>query len=309
MKSTPSQPGFSLPAPRLLAAAAALVLLAAGAPAAARGAPDEPPPLWFPVGEELVFRIYWGFVPVGASRIKTGWVERDGKRLLRIRYRARTNRLFNRIYPVDDVAETLVDPGPFLPQRFVFRMKRRGRATDDTVQFDHEAGRAVLRSRHTGTNRTFAITRNMRDIITFLYMLRADELQPGTRSRHRFVDSNGVVDMELNMRGYERVSLPLFGKVESLRVEPRANFAGVLIEEGKVTAWCSHDARRLLTRMTVDGPLANVNIVLCQVHGPGDDAWARKTRESGVPRCVSDLELAEDDDGPPPPAAAAAQAE
>jgi hypothetical protein len=35
------------------------------------GVSDADSGLWFPVGEELFYKVYWGFIPVGSTRIVT----------------------------------------------------------------------------------------------------------------------------------------------------------------------------------------------------------------------------------------------
>ena len=56
-------------------------------------------------------------VSVGTCRITTQWVEEDGRTLLAIRYRTRSNKVIAVIYPVDDKIESIVDPETFC--RFV----------------------------------------------------------------------------------------------------------------------------------------------------------------------------------------------
>jgi len=46
----------------------AALLIAAGACAAEN---NEQPELWFPVGEQLTYQIYWGIFPVAESRVTT----------------------------------------------------------------------------------------------------------------------------------------------------------------------------------------------------------------------------------------------
>src|SRR5210317_34638 len=81
--------------------------------------------IWFPVGEQLFHKIYWGFIPVGKSVTTTRTVEREGKEYIQIRIRTRTNSFFDRIRKVDDIVESIVDPETFLPVSFSRRMIRR----------------------------------------------------------------------------------------------------------------------------------------------------------------------------------------
>lgn len=255
--------------------------------AADQGKADrQPADLWFPVGEELVYRLYWGIIPVGKSRVRTFWRDTpDGRRLV-IRYRTTTNRLFDRIYPVDDFAEAVIEPQAFLPDRFTLRMTRRRDACDQTASFDFAKGVCHWHSRCAGSTCTFAIKENSRDLISLMYYLRTAGVRAGERQRWQFAGDRGLVDLGLAGHGIEEVDLPLLGRVPCLRVEPQADFGGFLIEDGKVTAWISNDDRRLCTRLTIKAPLARVRVKLCQVFGPGEDYWTEATgRVSGEDAC------------------------
>ena len=56
------------------------------------------------MGETLDYRIYWGVIPVGSSRVTTEWIEEDGRTLIAIRFRTKSNDVLSKIYPVDDFA-------------------------------------------------------------------------------------------------------------------------------------------------------------------------------------------------------------
>lgn len=249
------------------------------------------PSFGFPVGEELGYRIYWGKIPVGISRIRTEWVEEGGRKKLAIRYRNRTNKVFNAIYPVHDEAESIIRPGDFLPERFAMIIRRRGGTTEAAIDFDYAKKMADVAVRSGGTNAQFALGPGMRDIISFMYQLRSQGLSPRQTTKHQFMSDTGPIDLTLKTGEYEDVVLPLFGKVSSLKVEPEADFRGFLVENGKVTAWIAKE-RCLCTRMVIKAPVANVNILLCQVLGPGNDFWTEtRERKKGSAECKAEEEV------------------
>ena len=79
--------------------------------------------LWFPVGEKLVYRLYWGIIPVGTCEMCTQWIEVEGKTLLSIKATAKTTYVVSKIYPVDDYIETRVNPATFLPVEYVQKLR------------------------------------------------------------------------------------------------------------------------------------------------------------------------------------------
>ena len=127
---------------RLLTAALCLVwLTASAAPAPTAASTNAPPAVakktqaeldeiakaWvFPVGEEIVYTLYWGIIPVGRATVTASWVEFEGRTLLRVHARAVSNSVIAKLYPVDDNMESLIDPVTCRPVKFIKKM-RRGR--------------------------------------------------------------------------------------------------------------------------------------------------------------------------------------
>ena len=121
--------------------------------------PAEPAkdPLWFPVGEVLTFRLYWGFIPVGHAEFSSSWMMEGGKRFLRLQAWARSNRVLRKIYPVDDYIESVLDPETFLPVRYQQRLNEGRRLRHDYIAFDHAGGKAVCTSAVKNKEETISI--------------------------------------------------------------------------------------------------------------------------------------------------------
>lgn len=265
----------------LLVAAMAVAWPRPAAPSTSDIAPPaDSPVLWFPVGEGLVYQLRWGVVPVGKARAKTGWIRENGRLLLAIRYRAKTNHLFDALYPVDDFAESIVDPATFLPLRFTIRQMRRHAECDETTVFDRARAMAKWESRLTGKSHEFAIEPDSRDILSFMYFLRKDGLKPDEDRIFRVMADDRLFDIRVRTFKPETVRLPPYGRVDALKVEPEVNFKGLMIEHGSVTMWAAQDARRLGVQLVVRGSLASVWAALCSVEGPGDDSWIQATNKA-----------------------------
>ena len=262
---------------RTCLAIAACVTVVTAAPAS-REAPDEAAAttydLPFPVGEELHYRIYWGFIYVGSTVMTSEWVERAGRRLLRIRYRTRSNSVLSKIYPVDSVAESLVDPETFLPVRFTKNLREGRHHYHEITHFQHDAGLAHWESLVKDQIDVYEIDEDTRDIISFVYSMRAQEFPIGEEKHFRVMADEKIYDLYAKATRAERVKLKSYGRIASLRIDPtKAEFQGVFIRKGKLIVWISRDPRRLCTRLEVEVPFANVKAILHKVTGPGDDFW------------------------------------
>lgn len=231
------------------------------------------PELWFPVGEELIYRVYWGVIPVARTVATSAWVEEDGRTLLAIRYRTRSNKVIATVYPVDDLIESIIDPVTFLPVRFTKKLSEGRYKTEETTTFDHAAGEAYWHSFKHDSDKTFLIEKDTRCLVSFSYFLRKKDFIPKEKQEYRVMADDKIYDLWLNIGNYTRVKLPRYGKRSSIEIEPEAAFDGLFVRTGKINLWVSNDERKLLTQATAKIPVASIRLVLDRVRGPGDDHW------------------------------------
>ncbi|MDA1045193.1 MAG: DUF3108 domain-containing protein, partial [Verrucomicrobia bacterium] len=233
----------------------------------------------FQVGEELVYRVYWGWIPVGKSRIVTRWVEKDGKRYIAIVHRTRSSSVISAIYPVNDRLESIVDPDTFLPAKFSKNLHEGRHRYHETTWFDHPKKEAHWVSFRKQTEKTYAIKADTRDMLCFLYYIRSMKMAEGNVVKAEVMADEKLYDLEVNVYGVDEVRTKGFGKVKARKLEPKAKFDGLFVRKGKMNTWASLDDRFVAVRIEADLPFANVKVLLAEVHGPGDDFWIRNTIE------------------------------
>jgi len=73
----------------------------------------------------------------------------------------------------------------------------------------------------------------------------------------------------------ERLSLAKYGRIDSLKIEPKGKFDGMFVRKGRMWLWVSDDPRYVIVRATASVPVASIKIILREVRGPGDDFWIR----------------------------------
>jgi hypothetical protein len=228
----------------------------------------------WPVGEKLTYHIYWGYIPVGSASGWTEWTEYKGRRVLAIRLRTLSNKFVEKLYPVDDTIESLVDPVTFLPLQFTKTLNEGKNHYNEVTTFDHKNLVAHWESKITGKTRELKLTPDVRDIPSLMYYLRGRPFVPGTREHFSVMADEKIYDLWLNVQKKETTSLPYYGKVASIKTEPEAAFEGLFVRRGKLWLWVSDDERRLATKVVGSVPVATINAVLWQVEGPGNDFWA-----------------------------------
>jgi hypothetical protein len=241
------------------------------------GGDGTPPELWFPVGEKMTYRIYWGMIPVGESEISTAWIRDNDRTLLAINYRARSNKALAKLYPVDDTVQTIVDPETFLPLSFIVDLKEGRHRNREMTTFDYTNGIGRWQSLVKNKQKTFAIDAETRDLVSFMYFARNKGFRPDTSHRFRVMADEKVYDLLVKVqKQLEPVDLPNHGKLSCLRLDPEAQFNGIFVRKGKATVWVSNDKRCLTTKVTASVPIVgSVKAVLVSVTGPGDDAWVK----------------------------------
>lgn len=227
----------------------------------------------WPVGERITYRIYWGYIPVALATGWTEWAEYQGRRVLAIRFRTVSNKFVEKLYPVDDSIESLVDPETFLPLQFTKNLSEGKHRHHEITIFDHPNNVAYWTSQISGKKRTFKLSPGVRDIPSLMYFLRMRTFTPGTREQFKVMADDKIYDLWLRVEKKERIPLPLYGKVMSVKTEPEAAFDGLFVRKGRLWVWISDDPRCLATQIVGSVPVASVRAVLDRVDGPGTDFW------------------------------------
>ncbi len=231
--------------------------------------------LWFPVGESFEYRLQWGVLTVGRARMRTEWEVIDGRRLLVIRGSARTTRIVERIYPIENHVVAVVDPETFLPLSYRQRVREGRRRRNETTVFYHDQGYADYTCHRKNRTKRIEISDDTRDLLTLFYAVRRDGMEIGETAHLQVLVDDDIYDLTLTAQEFERVSLPEHGGVRGLRIEPTAKFGEVFVRRGRMWGWLSDDERRVCMRLSADLPVANVHAVLINVSGPGEDRWVK----------------------------------
>ncbi len=229
----------------------------------------------FPVGETLEYRIYWGWISVGSSTATTRWEWRDDRWMLVIRFRTLSNSVIEKIYPVNDTIESVIDPDTLRPVSFLKILNEGRHHTDEFTTFDWDKMEANFRQIRKGktTHKTYAIRENTKDLVSFMYFMRQTDFQPRSSYQFEVMADEKLYDLEVKSGKLENVKTQRHGKIKSLKLEPQASFEGIFVRKGTMTLYVSNDPRRIVTRLVADTPFANVRLVLRKVSGPGSDFW------------------------------------
>ncbi|MFU8779828.1 MAG: DUF3108 domain-containing protein [Kiritimatiellia bacterium] len=234
--------------------------------------------LGFPVGEELVYQIHWGIVPVAEAVVTTAWQEGAEGELLVLRLRVRSNRAIAAIYPVSIDLESIVRMDGFRPLRHTQNRREGRRRSRLEVIFDYAGETATIRSIHRGREKSVPLEPGVRDVFTSLYYMRRYPFELGAKTHYRVLSDRNIYDLWLQTGNREvRVSSLNDQKVAAVAIEPEASVDDLFVHEGRPEIYVSRGARQLMLRMQVRVPIGSIRAVLSEVRGPAADIW--DTRE------------------------------
>jgi len=220
------------------------------------------PDVGFPVGEELTYRIYWGIVPVGYSVASTKWIEEDGRKLLAITFRTRTNKVLATIYAVDDLFESVIDPLTFLPVAFMKKQSEGRYHSHELTTFDYDTLTAYWTSFLNRGEKNYDIRPDTRDLVTFMYYMRNKTWQEGQTVKTQVMTDEKLYDLEVAVKKRETVKTVQGEKIPSIKLEPRAKFNGLFVRKGKGYLWVSEERPSVVTKITAKIPVASIKLIL-----------------------------------------------
>ncbi|MBU4366015.1 MAG: DUF3108 domain-containing protein [Verrucomicrobia bacterium] len=232
------------------------------------------PALWFPVGEQIFYKVQWGVWIVAETKVASEYIEEDGRELLAIRVTTHTKSILSVFYPVDDFIESVVDPVTFLSIRFTKRLSEGRYRLHEITTFDHKARTAHWRHLLKNESKDFAIDANTRDLISFMFYMRSQKFEPNKHYEFRVMADEKLYNLLVESRDIETLNIGNYAKIRSLKLDPEAKFQGLFVRVGKLEVWISDDERCLCVRATAKAPvIGTIRLLIDRVEGPGDDYW------------------------------------
>jgi len=236
---------------------------------------DPPPELWFPVGEEIDYYIQWGIFKVGEATSKSEWLNVDGRRMLSLSMEAESNGIVEKLYPVKEFMQTILDPVTFLPVSFEKDSHEGRHHHHEITTFDHATGKGQWKSLLKDQQKEFDIEPDTRDLMGLMYWIRKNPIRVGETREYQVMTDEKMYDLEIKAGKKDRVALKKYGKVKCIKMEPKGKFNGMFVRKGRMWLWLSNDERYVICRVVASVPVASIKIMLRKVRGPGDDFWVK----------------------------------
>lgn len=152
----------------------------------------------------------------------------------------------------------------------------RGRVRTSEAVFDHATGKATWTDYGPDqmkpiNSATVDFVEPIQDVLTVLYFVRTQKLQPGQTFDVPMVDNGRVYRCSVKVMERKKIKTAV-GRVNTIRVEP-AIFGDdrVIRTRGTLSIWVTEDARRLPVKAQVKIPVGTFDIKLKRVSYPQND--------------------------------------
>ncbi|MGE5174775.1 MAG: DUF3108 domain-containing protein [Hyphomicrobiales bacterium] len=209
------------------------------------------------LGEYFQFSIDWNGLNGGSSLMQVQNLTMvDGHRVYRIVTKTESNSFVSKFYKVRDRAESYIDAESLTTRRFIKHLREGGYKKDLDVRFDQEDHKAVY-----ADGDTVDVPAAVHDVLSAFYYVRTRPLPDGAVIRVPTHDNKTSYDMEVHVRGRERIEVPA-GKFDCVKVEPVLQSEGVFKSKGGLMVWLSDDERRIPVLVRSKIPIGSISVSL-----------------------------------------------
>ncbi len=217
-----------------------LLLLLAGR-GLAQGIPFGP-------GEEIQFRIGWGFINAGTSwlRVKDTVTVRD-RLCWQIESEARSNEVISKLYPVRDRVLSWMDVRD-LTSRGVAKHLREGSFKRDRVfEIDPEGGE-IRQLKEGELHKQAELEHHVQDVLSAFYWVRTQPLEVGRELHVKAVDNMKHYELAIRVLKRETVKVRA-GEFDCFLIQPLLVGDGLFKADGEIWIWVTADERRIPVKM------------------------------------------------------------
>jgi hypothetical protein len=126
----------------------------------------------FDVGEWFKFRIHYGLVTAGYATLEVKEAVRNNKKVYHAIGKGYTTGMSRLFFKVNDNYESFFDKVTGKPYQYVRKIDEGGYKKDQEGFFNQDKNTILVKDYKNNTNKTFASTENVQDIISTFYYLR-----------------------------------------------------------------------------------------------------------------------------------------
>ncbi|WNM19521.1 DUF3108 domain-containing protein [Flavobacterium capsici] len=213
---------------------------------------DSQKPEAYDVGEWFKFRIHYGIVTAGYATLEVKEAVKENKKVYHAIGKGYTTGMSRWFFKVDDTYESYFDKITNQPYQFVRKIDEGGYTKNQEGFFNQDKNSVLVKDYKKKTEKTFAVTENVQDILSTFYFLRnhpdINTLKVGESIVVDMFFDDETFKFKLKYIGKEDLSTK-FGTVPSMIFRPLVQSGRVFKEEESLTVWISDDDNKLPLRI------------------------------------------------------------
>lgn len=221
-------------------------------------------------GEWFNFRVHYGFVTAGYATLQVDEKMLNGKEVFHIKGYGKTTGLSRAFFKVEDIYQSYVDKDLNIPYRFIRKIDEGGHTKDIQIDFNHEAGKALVHNKKHNTTEWVDFPSEAQDMVSAFYYLR-NHLDVSKIKEGETIDMDMFFDKEnykfkLKFLGREVIRTK-FGKMASLKFRPYVQAGRVFKEKESLTVWVSDDLNKIPLLIKADLAVGSLKASLTEFKG------------------------------------------
>jgi len=193
--------------------------------------------------EEMEYILRFGFIKGGKATLIAEKDKLNKKQTIHYRMRGRTTGLVDKIYEVNDIYESWVDPETYLPVKSVRNVKEQKYRFYDEVTYDHVND--SLFSQKAGR---LKVPENVNDLVSVFFFIRQnkyfEDLLAGKEFQIPVYHGDELFMMSLKYLGIETIDTKI-GRKECYVVSPKVPKGKLLKGSDDLKIYITKDANRL----------------------------------------------------------------
>jgi hypothetical protein len=221
----------------------------------------------FQVGEQLRYRITYGFMDAGEAVLEVKSTTKkgaDGRELVHLKGTGRTLGGFNAFYKVHDVYESYVDKKGVFPWYFVRRVDEGGYKLAQDYAFKQDKNKV-----DNGAGKEFKIPMGIQDMVSSFYYARTldfKNMKVGDVVEFKCFMDNEIWPLKIKFVGNEVIHIRK-GKFNCKKFVPVVQKGRYFESENDVNFWVTDDNNRIPILVRAKIPVGTIKMHLVEWEG------------------------------------------
>ncbi|PCJ64632.1 MAG: hypothetical protein COA58_12910 [Bacteroidetes bacterium] len=219
----------------------------------------------FTYGEELKFRVHYGWINAASVKVKVADkpVMIKGRPTYNVSAYGKTFRSFDWAFRVRDHFVSYIDSQSIAPLKYYKKVEEDNYRDDDLVYYDHE------KKKLKGKKKDMDMPAYLQDIVSSIFYARTIDFSKAKIGQSFPIDiylDQEIYNLKFKYIGQEVIKSDL-GKVNCYKLRPQLVVDRVFKDEDDMTIWISADANKIPIRVKANIYIGSVKIDITSANG------------------------------------------